>query len=166
PDGTRPRLPQRARTDDLHRAGRNPEGARRAVRVPHRSEDPADRGRRRDPARRFADDRQTLDLQGGKAELRQRLLPERQAAGESRSRIHRRDQTERIDLEKLSGEGMRRRLATPLVAGVIDGPICAAAAPAITPQIGPLKVSATAEFEPRAFPAHGTLPTSFTSTVH
>ncbi len=61
---------------------------------------------------------------------------------------------------------MRRRLATALVAGALALLICAAAALAITTQIGPLKVSATAEFEPRAFPAHGTLPTSFTSTVH
>ena len=61
---------------------------------------------------------------------------------------------------------MRRRLAAALVAGTVALLVCAAAALAITTQIGPLRVSATAEFEPRAFPAHGTLPTSFTSTVH
>ena len=42
---------------------------------------------------------------------------------------------------------------------------CAAAAVAVTTQIGNLKVSATAEFEPRAFPAHGTLPATFGSVV-
>src|ERR1700743_677260 len=61
---------------------------------------------------------------------------------------------------------MRGRLATALVAGALALLVLAAAALAITTQIGPLKVSATAEFEPRAFPAHGTLPTTFSSTVH
>lgn len=60
---------------------------------------------------------------------------------------------------------MRRRLAVALVAGTAILLICAAAALAITTQIGTLKVSATAEFEPRAFPAHGTLPTTFSSLV-
>jgi hypothetical protein len=60
---------------------------------------------------------------------------------------------------------MRRRALVALVAGAIALLVCAAAALAITTQIGPLKVSATAEFEPRAFPAHGTLPTTFSSTV-
>jgi hypothetical protein len=41
----------------------------------------------------------------------------------------------------------------------------AAAAFAITTQIGALKVSATAEFQPRQFPTHGTTPTSFSSIV-
>ena len=53
PDRARPRLPQRARADHLHRPGGNPEGERRAVRVPHRSGDPEDRRRRRDPAGRL-----------------------------------------------------------------------------------------------------------------
>jgi hypothetical protein len=35
----------------------------------------------------------------------------------------------------------------------------------VTTQIGPLKVSATAEFMPRQFPEHGTLPASFSSIV-
>jgi hypothetical protein len=61
--------------------------------------------------------------------------------------------------------GIRRRVALALVAGALVLLVGAAAALAITTQIGPLKVSATAEFEPRAFPAHGTLPTSFSSTV-
>jgi hypothetical protein len=60
---------------------------------------------------------------------------------------------------------MRHRVVAALVAGAGALLICAAAALAITTQIGPLKVSATAEFEPRAFPAHGTLPTTFSSTV-
>ncbi|MBS1889636.1 MAG: hypothetical protein JSU06_20880 [Actinobacteria bacterium] len=42
---------------------------------------------------------------------------------------------------------------------------CAAVAVAVTTQIGNLKVSATAEFQPRAFPAHGTLPAHFSSIV-
>lgn len=53
-----------------------------------------------------------------------------------------------------------------LVAGTPAALACAAAALAVTTQIGPLKVSATGEFEPRVFPAHGTVPTSFNSTVH
>ena len=61
---------------------------------------------------------------------------------------------------------MRRRLGVALVAGALALLVGAAAALAITTQIGPLKVSATGEFEPRAFPAHGTVPTTFTSTVH
>lgn len=42
---------------------------------------------------------------------------------------------------------------------------CAAAAVAITTQVGNLKVSATAEFRPRAFPEHGTVPASFGSIL-
>ena len=42
---------------------------------------------------------------------------------------------------------------------------CAAAALAVTTQIGNLKVSATAEFEPRRFPLHGTLPATYDSVV-
>lgn len=42
---------------------------------------------------------------------------------------------------------------------------CAAVAAAVTTQIGNLKVSATAEFQPRAFPAHGTRPAGFSSIV-
>lgn len=61
--------------------------------------------------------------------------------------------------------GIRRRVGLALVAGLVALLVGAAAAFAITTQIGPLKVSATGEFEPRAFPAHGTVPTSFTSTV-
>ena len=44
----------------------------------------------------------------------------------------------------------RRRLALALGAGVLVALVAAAAALAITTQIGPLKVSATGEFEPRA----------------
>jgi hypothetical protein len=62
--------------------------------------------------------------------------------------------------------GVRRRVLAALVAAAAALLVVAAAALAITTQIGPLKVSATGEFEPRAFPAHGTLPTTFTSTVH
>ena len=89
--------------DHLHRPGRNPEGPRRPVRLPHRSEDPEDRRRRRDPARREPDDRQKMELQGPATELRQRQLPERQAAGESRNRIHRLDQTERHHPQTMQG---------------------------------------------------------------
>jgi hypothetical protein len=43
---------------------------------------------------------------------------------------------------------------------------CAAvAAVAVTTQVGNLKVSATAEFRPRAFPEHGTVPASFSSIL-
>jgi hypothetical protein len=64
------------------------------------------------------------------------------------------------------GRSVRSRVLVALIAGGVALLIGAAAALAITTQIGPLKVSATAEFEPRAFPAHGTVPTTFTSTVH
>jgi hypothetical protein len=53
-------------------------------------------------------------------------------------------------------------LAVAVVAIVLT---CAAVAAAITTQLGDLKVSATAEFQPRAFPEHGTLPASFASIV-
>jgi hypothetical protein len=43
--------------------------------------------------------------------------------------------------------------------------VCAAAAFGISTQIGNLKVSATAEFQPRAFPRQGTVPASFSSIV-
>ncbi|HVX34450.1 MAG TPA: hypothetical protein VHA80_15040 [Solirubrobacterales bacterium] len=61
---------------------------------------------------------------------------------------------------------MRRRRAA-LIVGAATAIVlaCAAVAAAITTQIGNLKVSATAEFEPRAFPAHGTVPASFGSIV-
>ena len=53
-------------------------------------------------------------------------------------------------------------MALVLLAGAL---ICGAVAYAVTTQIGNLKVSATAEFQPRAFPEHGTLPASFASIV-
>lgn len=42
---------------------------------------------------------------------------------------------------------------------------CAAVAVAVTTQVGNLKVSATAEFQPRAFPVHGTVPATFSSIL-
>ncbi len=61
---------------------------------------------------------------------------------------------------------MRGGLATALGIALIAAALgCAAAALAITTQIGNLKVSATAEFSPRAFPPHGTAPAHFESTV-
>jgi len=51
------------------------------------------------------------------------------------------------------------------VAAVATALACAAVAVAVTTQIGNLKVSATAEFQPRAFPAHGTVPAHFGSVV-
>ena len=61
---------------------------------------------------------------------------------------------------------MRRRLvSTTTLALLLVGLACAAAAVAVTTQIGNLKVSATAEFQPRQFPAHGTLPATFGSIV-
>jgi len=58
-----------------------------------------------------------------------------------------------------------RRRAAIVVAVLAAALACAAAALAVTTQIGPLKVSATAEFMPRQFPEHGTLPASFSSIV-
>jgi hypothetical protein len=52
-----------------------------------------------------------------------------------------------------------------VLAVVVAALTCAAAAVAITTQIGNLKVSATAEFQPRAFPARGTVPARFGSIV-
>jgi hypothetical protein len=48
---------------------------------------------------------------------------------------------------------------------LVVGLVCGAVAYAVTTQIGNLKVSATAEFQPRAFPEHGTLPATFGSIV-
>ncbi|MBS1676053.1 MAG: hypothetical protein JST08_01590 [Actinobacteria bacterium] len=59
----------------------------------------------------------------------------------------------------------RRRAALPTAAVVAAVLILAAVAGAVTTQIGNLKVSATAEFQPRAFPRHGTLPAHFGSIV-
>jgi hypothetical protein len=53
-------------------------------------------------------------------------------------------------------------LAVTVVAIVLA---CAAVAVAVTTQIGNLKVSATAEFQPRAFPEHGTVPARFSSIL-
>jgi hypothetical protein len=59
----------------------------------------------------------------------------------------------------------RRRAALLAVAVVATVLACAAVAAAITTQVGNLKVSATAEFTPRAFPEHGTVPAGFSSIV-
>ncbi len=59
----------------------------------------------------------------------------------------------------------RRRAIGLLGAALVLALVGAAVAVAVTTQIGNLKVSATAEFEPRAFPEHGTLPAEFSSIV-
>jgi hypothetical protein len=61
---------------------------------------------------------------------------------------------------------MKRRTAVVATALATLALACAGAALAVTTVVGPLKVSATAEFEPHGFPEGGTLPTTFTSTVH
>jgi hypothetical protein len=61
---------------------------------------------------------------------------------------------------------MKRRIIVVGAASAATALVLAAAALAVTSQVGPLKVSATAEFMPRAFPQRGTLPTNFTSTIH
>jgi hypothetical protein len=61
---------------------------------------------------------------------------------------------------------MRRRVTLLAIAAIATLLTSAAVALAVTTEIGNLKVSATAEFLPRAFPAHGTLPTTFTTSVH
>jgi hypothetical protein len=53
-------------------------------------------------------------------------------------------------------------VATVLLAAVL---VCGAGAYAVTTQIGNLKVSATAEFQPRAFPEGKMLPATFSSIV-
>jgi hypothetical protein len=61
---------------------------------------------------------------------------------------------------------LRSRVApAAIVALVVAALACAAVALAVTTQIGNLKVSATAEFQPRQFPAHGTVPATFGSIV-
>ena len=61
---------------------------------------------------------------------------------------------------------MRRRFASATTLAVLAvALVCAAAAVAVSSQIGNLKVSATAEFQPRAFPEHGTLPATMSSIV-
>lgn len=59
----------------------------------------------------------------------------------------------------------RRRASLPAVTVVATMLVGASVAAAVSTQIGNLKVSATAEFQPRAFPEHGTLPTSFGSIL-
>jgi hypothetical protein len=59
----------------------------------------------------------------------------------------------------------RRRAALLAIAAVAAVLAFAAVAVAVTTQVGNLKVSATAEFLPRVFPEHGTLPASFSSIV-
>jgi hypothetical protein len=61
---------------------------------------------------------------------------------------------------------MRRRATLLAVAALATLLATAAVALAVTTEVGNLKVAATAEFEPRAFPEHGTLPTTFTTSVH
>jgi hypothetical protein len=61
---------------------------------------------------------------------------------------------------------LRRRRAALFAAAVVAVVFASVAvAVAVTTQIGNLKVSATAEFQPRAFPEHGTVPASFSSIV-
>jgi hypothetical protein len=66
----------------------------------------------------------------------------------------------------LIGCGSRRRRVGAVAAALLVAALtCGAVAYAVTTQIGNLKVSATAEFQPRAFPEHGTLPATFSSIV-
>jgi hypothetical protein len=68
--------------------------------------------------------------------------------------------------EKLRRLGSRgRRVGAVATAVLVAIFVCGAAAYAVTTQIGNLKVSATAEFQPRAFPEHGTVPATFGSIV-
>jgi hypothetical protein len=57
------------------------------------------------------------------------------------------------------------RTAAALAVAAAAVLVCAAVAVAVTTQIGNLKISATAEFQPRQFPPHGTLPARFASIV-
>jgi hypothetical protein len=57
------------------------------------------------------------------------------------------------------------RRAAAVLAVFAGALVCTAVAVGITTQIGNLKVSATAEFKPRAFPENGTLPARFSSIV-
>jgi hypothetical protein len=66
----------------------------------------------------------------------------------------------------MQGQVMRRSTAIGLAVGtIVVALVGAAVAVGVTTKIGNLKVSATAEFEPRAFPEHGTLPAEFESVV-
>jgi hypothetical protein len=60
---------------------------------------------------------------------------------------------------------LRRRAIFGALLAAAAALACAAAALAVTTQIGTLKVSATAEFQPRQFPEHGTVPAHFGSIV-
>jgi hypothetical protein len=60
---------------------------------------------------------------------------------------------------------LRRRFTAVALVALAAVLVCAAAAVAVSTQIGNLKVSATAEFTPRAFPEKGTLPATFASIV-
>jgi hypothetical protein len=59
----------------------------------------------------------------------------------------------------------RRRVGAVAAVLLVASLVCGAVAFAVTTQIGNLKVSATAEFQPRAFPEHGMLPATFGSIV-
>jgi hypothetical protein len=59
----------------------------------------------------------------------------------------------------------RRRLVAVALLPIVAALVCAGAALAVSSQIGNLKVSATAEIEPHAFPAHGTRPVSIESII-
>jgi hypothetical protein len=61
---------------------------------------------------------------------------------------------------------MRRRVTLLAIAAIATLLTSAAVALAVTTEVGNLKVSATAEFMPRGFPEHGTLPTTFSTSVH
>jgi hypothetical protein len=63
------------------------------------------------------------------------------------------------------GGSRARRVGAVATGLLVAALLCGAVAYGITTQIGNLKVSATAEFQPRAFPEHGTLPATFGSIV-
>jgi hypothetical protein len=66
----------------------------------------------------------------------------------------------------MQGSRLRRRTATVLTVAIVAAALaCAAVAVGVTTQIGNLKVSATAEFQPRQFPPHGTVPAQFGTIV-
>jgi hypothetical protein len=66
----------------------------------------------------------------------------------------------------MQGVQLKRHVATGTIVALIVAALAyAAVAVGVTTQIGNLKASATAEFEPRQFPAKGTLPATFSSIL-
>src|SRR6185312_6704547 len=105
-----------------------------------------------------------MDLQGQAAQLRQRQLRRRPAAGQRPVQLQRRDLPRRHPDQGLQGT-MSRRLRISLLLAALVALVAAASAYAIRAEIGKTVVSATAVMQPRDLPAHGGAPVTLTTTT-